>query len=69
MPTTPDPRDQHITDLRDALDRARRYLAFAAGLEVAAAPEHSRTLMDEAAHLERVLARTAPGPGGLGSNM
>ncbi|MFJ1782618.1 hypothetical protein ACIOKA_38565 [Streptomyces anulatus] len=60
MPTTPDLRDQHIADLRAALDGARRYLAFAAGLEAAAEPQHSRTLMDEAAHLEQVLARTAP---------
>ncbi|PJN31294.1 hypothetical protein CG717_16125 [Streptomyces sp. CB02613] len=62
--TTPDPRDQHIADLRAALDRARRYLAFAAGLEAAPAPEHSQTLMSEAAHLEQVLARTAPEPTG-----
>ncbi|WP_228991715.1 hypothetical protein [Streptomyces sp. DH8] len=64
MPTTPDPRDQHITDLRAELDRARQYLAFAAGLEAAAEPEHSRTLMAEAARLEQVLARTAPEPTG-----
>lgn len=64
MPTTPDPRDQHIADLRAALDRARQVLAFAAGHAAAADPDHSRTLMAEAAHLEQVLTRTAPEPTG-----
>lgn len=61
MPTTPDPRDQHIADLRGAVRAAVTHLAFAAGY-AAADPEHSRTLMDEATRLEHVLDRTAPEP-------
>ncbi|MFJ6143131.1 hypothetical protein ACIQH7_06000 [Streptomyces anulatus] len=58
--TTPDPRDQHIADLRTAVRSAASYLVFAAGHSAAADPDHSRTLLGEAAHLEQVLARTAP---------
>ncbi|MFC8658439.1 hypothetical protein ACFUCT_25030 [Streptomyces parvus] len=57
MSTTP---DQHIAELRAAVASAARHLAFAAGLEAAADPEHSQTLLSEAAHLEQVLARTSP---------
>ncbi|MFJ6214991.1 hypothetical protein ACIQGZ_16895 [Streptomyces sp. NPDC092296] len=63
MATTPyraDERDQHITDLRAALQHAVRLLHFSAGREAVTDPEASARLIAAADDLAAVLARTAP---------
>lgn len=60
MSTTPDIRDRHIADLRDALQRASSLLAFSAGAEAREDPTHSGRLMDEAERMDEILKRTAP---------
>ncbi|WP_055526000.1 hypothetical protein [Streptomyces graminilatus] len=57
---TADPRDQHIADLRAALQQAVRHLHFCAGREAATDPEQSAELSAAADGMTDVLARTAP---------
>lgn len=60
MAITPDPRDQHIADLRAALQHAVHLIAFSAGREAATDPTHSGRLVAATEAMEEVLNRTAP---------
>ncbi|MFI0768605.1 hypothetical protein ACH4TQ_27515 [Streptomyces sp. NPDC021218] len=55
-----DIRDQHIADLRAALQLAARLLAFSAGREADADPKQAARLMRTADDLTDVLNRTGP---------
>lgn len=57
----PQQPDQHIADLRKALEEAVRWIYFCAGgREAAHDPEQSAALIAAAAGMQDVLARTAP---------
>ncbi|KDN84362.1 hypothetical protein [Kitasatospora cheerisanensis] len=61
MDITPaDPRDQHIAQLRAALERAVPELAFAAGQLAADDEAQAERLLAAADHLTATLERTAP---------
>lgn len=64
MDTPPAPaadiRDQHIADLRAALQRTIPWLAFAAGREAATDPRQAELLLAAADDLTGVLSRTTP---------
>ncbi|MEU9606141.1 hypothetical protein [Streptomyces sp. NPDC048057] len=67
--TAPDPRDQHIADLRDALTTAKKWIAFSAGMLADTHPDHAEQQMEVAEQMTRVLDRTAPGnPATAGTN-
>ncbi|CQR59338.1 hypothetical protein [Streptomyces leeuwenhoekii] len=55
-----DTRDQHIADLRAALQRAIPLLGFAAGRKAAPDPRQAETLLAAADHMTQIL--TAPPP-------
>lgn len=55
-----EPRDQHIADLRAAVQRAVPLLAFSAGREADTDPTYAEMLLTAARELENVLTRTAP---------
>lgn len=57
---TPDIRDQHVADLRAALRRASRLLAYSAGGEAWEDPAHSAQVMAEVERIEGLLNRTTP---------
>ncbi|MFE2728940.1 hypothetical protein [Kitasatospora sp. NPDC059327] len=57
---TPDVRDQHIADVRAALQRAIPFLGFSAGREAATDPNYSGRLFAAADDLTNTLDRTAP---------
>ncbi|GAA2733558.1 hypothetical protein [Streptomyces nogalater] len=59
-PAPIDTRDQHITDLRAALQRAISLLGFAAGREVATDPRQAGLLLAAADDMTQLLNRTAP---------
>lgn len=64
MDTPPAPaadiRDQHIADLRAALQRAIPWLSFAAGREAATDPRQAELLLAAADDRIGILDRTAP---------
>ncbi|MET9950196.1 hypothetical protein ABZ135_01425 [Streptomyces sp. NPDC006339] len=64
MASHPDPtvdlRDQHIAELRSALQRAIPLMSFTAGLEAAVNPKHADLMMAAAKDFEGILARTNP---------
>ncbi|GAB2629028.1 hypothetical protein GCM10027168_70900 [Streptomyces capparidis] len=64
MDITPAPvaedRDEHVADLRAALQRVIPLLGYSAGLEAATDPGHSELLLTTADHLTNLSARTAP---------
>ncbi|MFJ4637555.1 hypothetical protein ACIP69_18265 [Streptomyces hygroscopicus] len=53
-------RDQHIADLRAALQRVIPLLSFSAGREAVTDPKHSALLSAAADNLTDILSRTAP---------
>ncbi|MEU6927356.1 hypothetical protein [Streptomyces sp. NPDC046631] len=55
-----DHRDQHIADLRAAVQHAVRLLYFSAGCEEATDPKQSARLIAAADGMKDILARTAP---------
>ncbi|MCZ0210705.1 hypothetical protein OZK63_35510 [Streptomyces sp. UMAF16] len=59
-PAPIDTRDQHITDLRAALQRAISLLGFAAGREAATDPRPAGLLLAAADDMTQLLNRTAP---------
>ncbi|MFF7459614.1 hypothetical protein [Kitasatospora sp. NPDC008115] len=59
-PTSADVRDQHIADLRAALQRAIPMLAYSAGREAADNPGYSAQLLEVTEVLNSTLDRTAP---------
>ncbi|GHJ24433.1 hypothetical protein [Streptomyces albus] len=60
MATTPEIRDQHIADLRAALQRAVALICYSAGREAPTDPEQSEELLRAADGMREILARTAP---------
>ncbi len=57
---TDDIRDQHIADLRAALQRVIPLFSFSAGREAVTNPTHSRLLSASADDLTDILNRTTP---------
>lgn len=60
MASTPADRDQHVSDLREALEHAVRLLHFSAGREAVSDPVQSARLSAAADGMTDLLNRTAP---------
>lgn len=60
MTAAPETRDQHITDLRAALERAAALLSYEAGQIAAANPNRAEKLMGAVKDMSAVLHRTNP---------